>query len=87
MTSFIPQKYNAILIKIYDLTILQKEKVTFSKLTEFFDKKELCSTLVYLCNHCIVEEVWDNSSGQWIRTFEIGRQYIPFVKKLKELAV
>lgn len=85
MTSFIPSEYNAILIKIYDLTVIKKEKTTFSKLTEFSPKKEVCQALDYLCNHCIVDDIWDKSSGQWVRTFEIRAQYIQFVEKLKEV--
>lgn len=84
MASFIPSEYNAILIKIYDLTVIKKEKVTFSKLAEFFTKREACQALDYLCNHCIIDDIWDRSSGQWVRTFEIRAQYIPFVEKLKE---
>lgn len=85
MTSFIPPEHNTLLLKIHELT-LKNEKVTFTKLSEFVEKKELCKALDYLCNKCVIDDVWDKSSGQWIRTFEIVRQYIPFVEKLRDRA-
>lgn len=85
MTSFIPSEYNPFLLKIYELTILNHEKVTFSKLTEFFSRKQVCVTLDYLCNKCVIDENWDKTSGVWVRTFEIALQYRPFVEKLRSL--
>jgi len=85
VTSFVPLEYNKLLLKIYDLSIVQHQKVTFSLLSEFFPKKELCKSLDYLCNKCVVDDHWDKSSGVWVRTFEIPMQYRDFVEKLASI--
>ena len=85
MTSFIPSEYNPLLLKILELST-QNEKVTFKKLlSEGFEHDKTCSALIYLCKHCIVSDIWDKPAGEWVQRFEIERQYIQFVEKLRGL--
>ena len=87
MTPFIPQEYVPVLLKIYNLTVLKKEKVTFSTLVEYFPRKEVCVALEYLCRKCVIADKWDKPEGRWIQSFEIELQYVQFVEKLKGLGV
>lgn len=86
MTSFIPPEYGPVLIKIYDLTVLKNERVTFVKLSRSLEgkltQKQVCEMTDELLTKKIIKDIWGKPAEKWIRWFEISEEYIPDVKML-----
>jgi hypothetical protein len=77
-----------VLAKIYEMNIVKKEPIWFSKLVELFDGKlsrvQISKALDRLFDLCFIKGDWQKVDERWTRTFAISSCSEYFAREMYE---